>query len=112
RMMSPFLKPTSTVLSLFFMLILIAGCHTAADPYHNWEVVNGNGSGNKYSSLHHIDTSNVQKLQVAWTYHTGDKDSAAHSQIQCNPVIINGVMYVTSPRLKLIALNAATGKPI
>ena len=110
--MSPFLKPTSTVLSLFFILILIAGCHTAADPYHNWEVVNGNGSGNKYSSLHQIDTSNVQKLQVAWTYHTGDKDSAAHSQIQCNPVIINGIMYVTSPKLKLIALDAATGKPI
>ncbi len=50
------------------------------------------------------------QLKVAWTYHTEDVDTAAHSQIQCNPIIINGILYGTSPQLKLFALDAATGK--
>ncbi len=67
-------------------------------------------TGNKYSSLAQIDTSNVQQLVPAWTYHTRDVDTAAHSQIQCNPIIIHGILYATSPQLKLFALDAATGK--
>jgi quinoprotein glucose dehydrogenase len=51
-------------------------------------------------------------LQIAWTYHTGDADTAAHSQIQCNPIIVNGMMYGTSPALKLCAVDAATGKEV
>ncbi len=57
-----------------------------------------------------IDTGNVTGLQVSWTYHTGDADTAAHSQIQCNPIIVKGILYATSPALKLFALDAATGK--
>ncbi len=96
-----------------FLILLVTSLH-----YQNrihtqgWEVVNGNPTGNKFSSLHQIDTANVQQLKVAWTYHTGDVDTAAHSQIQCNPIIINGTLYGTSPQLKLFALDAATGKEI
>src|SRR5450631_1803685 len=93
-------------------IFFISGCHTVPDPYRGWPVVNGNPSGNKYSSLTQIDSSNVQQLKVAWTYHTGDADTAAHSQIQCNPVIVNGILYGSSPQLKLFALNAETGKEL
>ncbi len=101
---------------VFFILLtgiifIMPGCHTS-DPYTGWGIVNGNSTGNKYSSLAQIDTNNVQQLQVAWTYHSGDPDTAAHSQIQCNPVIEKGIMYVTSPQLKLLALDAGTGKQI
>jgi quinoprotein glucose dehydrogenase len=34
------------------------------------------------------------------------------TQIQCNPLIIDGVLYGTSPKLRVFALNAATGKRI
>ena len=78
--------------------------------YNGWEKAHGNSDGNKYSFLSEIDTNNVQQLQVAWEFHTGDADTAAHSQIQCNPIIVNGTMYCTSPQLKLFALDAATGK--
>ena len=78
--------------------------------YTGWEKAHGNSDGNHYSSLTEIDTNNVSQLQVAWTFHTGDADTMAHSQIQCNPIIVNGVMYCTSPQLKLFALDAATGK--
>jgi quinoprotein glucose dehydrogenase len=62
-----------------------------------------------YSPLTQIDTANVQNLQVAWTYHTGDADTVNHSQIQCNPLFVDGVLYGTSPRLVLFALDAGTG---
>ena len=63
-----------------------------------------------YSSLTEVDTTNVSQLQVAWVYHTGDADTATHSQIQCNPVIIDGIMYALTPAMKLFALDAATGQ--
>ena len=94
----------------FIFVLFLTSCHLAGDPFASWSSVNGNPSSNKYSSLRQIDTGNVQRLQVAWTFHTGDADTAAHSQIQCNPVMVNGVLYITSPRLQLFALDAATGK--
>lgn len=64
----------------------------------------------RYSTLKEIDTANVNQLQIAWTYHTGDADTANHSQIQCNPIIVDGILYGTSPQMKLFAVDAATGK--
>jgi quinoprotein glucose dehydrogenase len=40
---------------------------------------------------------------MAWEYHTGDADEAGNTQIQCNPIIVDGIMYATSPKLKLLA---------
>jgi quinoprotein glucose dehydrogenase len=98
-------------LRFLLLLALFSGaCRQQPKNFSTWEMVNGNSSGNKYSSLAQIDTANVQRLQVAWTYHTGDVDTASHSQIQCNPIVINGTLYGTSPQLKLFALDAATGK--
>lgn len=78
--------------------------------YESWAVYGGSKESIHYSSLTQIDTSNVTQLRPVWTYHTGDADTAKHSQMQCNPIIVNGVMYVTSPKLRLIALDAETGK--
>lgn len=89
--------------------LTIFGCQKSKTDYDGWQMVGGNPSGNKYSALSEIDTSNVGNLKVAWEYHAGDLDTAAHSQIQCNPIIIDGVLYGTSPKLKLFAIDAATG---
>ncbi|MDB5229918.1 MAG: pyrroloquinoline quinone-dependent dehydrogenase [Chitinophagaceae bacterium] len=91
-------------------LLLNACVNKDPDIYRGWAKAHGNDNGNKYSSLTQVDTTNVQALRVAWEYHTGDADTAAHSQIQCNPIIVNGILYGTSPQLKLFALDAATGK--
>ena len=63
---------------------------------------------NRYSSLIQIDTSNVSQLQVAWQYHTGD--SAQMTQIQVNPIVVDNILYGVSPKLKLFAVDAGTGK--
>ena len=68
----------------------------------------GNKESSHFSSLTQIDTNNVTQLQVAWTYHTGDSDRM--TQIQVNPIMVDGVLYGVSPKLKLFALDAGTGK--
>jgi quinoprotein glucose dehydrogenase len=92
-------------------LLLLTACSSKNEQqYIDWEVTGGSKASIRYSSLTEIDSNNVSQLQVAWEYHTGDADTAKNSQIQCNPIIVNGVLYATSPRLRLIALDAATGK--
>lgn len=96
---------------LFITLAFFTACGNGPrKEFAGWETANGNFTADKYSSLAQIDTGNVAQLQVAWVYHTGDADTAAHSQIQCNPIVVDGVLYGTSPQLKLFALDAATGK--
>ena len=64
----------------------------------------------RYSPLAQIDRSTVAKLHVAWTYDS--HDAFKGSEMQSNPVVVNGVLYATTPTLKVIALNAATGKEL
>ncbi|MBX7124263.1 MAG: PQQ-binding-like beta-propeller repeat protein [Cyclobacteriaceae bacterium] len=96
-------------LSLFTTcLLLLTGCRQQS-PMAGWSHYGGTPAMTRYSSLTQIDTSNVGKLQVAWTYHTMDGDTVNHSQIQCNPIVVNGVLYGTTPQMKLFAVDAATG---
>ena len=78
-----------------------------------WKVKGGNAEGTQYSSLSQINKDNVRSLKLAWDYKSGDADTIQNrSQIQCNPIIVDGVLYATSPILKAFALDAATGKEI
>ena len=75
-----------------------------------WRTYAGSKEGNRYSASEQITLQNVGQLKVAWTYSSGDRDTGNRSQNQCNPIMIDGVLYGTTPRLKLFALDAATGK--
>jgi quinoprotein glucose dehydrogenase len=94
----------------FILLFVLFSCHSKKK-YKDWKVFGGSKENIHYSTLTQIDTGNVTQLQVAWTYNTGDADTANHSQIQCNPIIVDGIVYGTSPQLKLFAIDAGTGKP-
>ena len=72
----------------------------------NWERSLGGGTSNRYSELSQINRSNVAQLQEAWTYHSGD----GAGNIQCNPIIVEGTMYVPTPGKYVVAVDAATGK--
>jgi len=73
-----------------------------------WPVAGGSPDRMQYSTLSEIDTSNVADLELLWTYRTND--AADGSQIQCNPIVVGGTLYATSPRLTLFALDARTGE--
>ena len=95
------------------MVILQSACKNEnSTDYTAWKYYNGTPGALKYSSLKEIDTLNISSLQPIWTYQTGDADTAARSQIQTNPIVINGVLYGISPQLKLFALKAENGKEI
>jgi quinoprotein glucose dehydrogenase len=98
-------------LILFGLLFVLASCSSASDKsYKNWEVYGGTAESMRYSSLTQVDTSNVNALQIAWAYNSGDADTLFNSEIQCNPIVVNGIIYGTTPRLKLFALDATSGK--
>ncbi|MEH6306774.1 PQQ-binding-like beta-propeller repeat protein [Olivibacter sp. CPCC 100613] len=79
----------------------------------DWPVYGGNNFGNRYSPLRQINTENVRDLDVAWEYQTGENKLGERPfEIQCQPIIIDGILYATTPQLKVFALNAATGEEI
>jgi len=95
--------------SLYFFVFVLFACHSGRQgPYSSWAVYGGSKDNIHYSSLTQLDTNNASQLKPVWEYHTGDGDSV--SQIQVNSIIIDSVLYGVTPRLKLFALNAETGK--
>lgn len=103
---------TPSLIRLLLVVItgLIASCSAPIKEYKTWDTYNGGKEGIKYSSLNQVNTTNVNQLQVAWTYRTGDADTLHGSQIQCNPIIVDGVLYGVGPQMKLFAIDALTGK--
>ncbi|QMU28257.1 outer membrane protein assembly factor BamB family protein [Adhaeribacter radiodurans] len=80
----------------------------------DWTSYGGNKAGNRYSPLTQINTSNVQNLKLAWSYDTGDNNNPKERgiDIQCQPIVVNGILYGTTPRMKLFAVRANTGEQI
>jgi quinoprotein glucose dehydrogenase len=76
----------------------------------DWPVYRGDPKGNQYAALAQINATNVHKLRPAWEYHTGD--ASERSTMYANPIVVNGVMYFSTPSLKAVALDAATGARI
>ena len=94
--------------------LALSQCTTRPGPsqklYTTWQAYGGGPSDMHYSELDQINRNNVSRLKVAWTYDTGD--AFKDSEMECNPIIINGVLYAASPKLRVFALNAATGQQL
>lgn len=76
--------------------------------YQNWESAGGDPGITRFSNLDQINKTNVSQLEIAWTYNSGD--ARERSTIQCNPIIVDGILYATTPNLDLVALDAVSGK--
>ena len=104
-----------SLLRIFFfagIAVCVLSCSQSVQDNTDWSAYQGGTESNQYSTLNQINTDNVQNLKVAWRYEAGDTDPDGRSQIQCNPLIIDGVLYGSTPVLKFFALDAATGKEI
>lgn len=71
----------------------------------DWLTYNGNYSGNRYSELRQIDTSNVSSLKLRWIF------PIQYFGLETTPLAAGGVLYVTGPN-QVFALDALTGSPI
>jgi quinohemoprotein ethanol dehydrogenase len=74
----------------------------------NWMAPGRTYDEQHFSPLHKIDAANVKQLGLAWFY---DID-APHRGQESTPLVIDGVMYVTSAWSKVFALDAKTGAPL
>jgi alcohol dehydrogenase (cytochrome c) len=70
-----------------------------------WVSYNGNPSGNRHSGLETINTQNVSRLQLQWTY------SMAYPGLQTTPLVLEGVMYVTGPN-HVCAIDSGVGREL
>lgn len=99
-------------LSIILFSFFVISCKQKDKPYTDWSVYRGDEGSRAYSALDQINKDNIHELEVAWTYHTGDGREGNFTAIQCNPILANDMMYITSPQLKLIALEPASGQEI
>ncbi|HEX4750994.1 MAG TPA: PQQ-binding-like beta-propeller repeat protein [Bryobacteraceae bacterium] len=87
----------------------LAYCALAQSPDVDW-MVNGGEYNLRYSPLRQITKDNVRQLRVAWTYDTGDAFKG--SEMQSNPIVVGGLLYATTPKMRVIALDAVTGREV
>src|SRR3954454_6752655 len=73
----------------------------------DWAEYLGGPDRNHYSTLDQVNLSNVNQLKQVWEYHTLDS-----GQMQCNPIIVNGVLYGMTASTQPFAIDAATGQEI
>jgi quinoprotein glucose dehydrogenase len=97
------------IFSVAALLAVTVGYARRDEPKGDWRVTGGEPGNSRYSSLDQIDRGNVAQLRVAWTYHTGDIPSDGRSEIQATPIVVDGVLYTTTPVLAVIALRADSG---
>lgn len=86
------------------------GCKPDNNTFQDWNVYKGDDGSSSYSELTQINKSNVDELEVAWTYRTGDLEEDSHSTIETNPIVVGDVLYGASPFLKVFAVDAVTGE--
>ena len=90
--------------SFFTLALIAAGAVAIGHGQQNWLHVGQDPGHSKYSTLDQINTSNVQKLERVWSFHTGDKSGFFES----TPLIVDGTMYVSAQN-GVFALDPVTG---
>ncbi len=94
-------------LLLFGWVIPGDDSQAAGQTHLTWRDYGGAEDSSQYSALKQINRSNVNRLEVAWTYPTGDSNKYFF-----NPVMADGLLYVLANNNSIVALDAATGKEV
>lgn len=98
------------------VLALVAASAARAQ---EWRSYGGDPGGTRFSPLTQIGPENVARLRRAWTYHTGEVERSGNSTDRHNvapfestPLVVDGVLYVSTPSSCVIALDPETGREI
>lgn len=95
-----------------FLMVFFTGCQPDKNKNRTWSVYKADNESSSYSGLSEINKENVSQLQVAWTFTPDDARGKRPGNSECNPIIIDNVMYATSARHRLYAIKASTGEKI
>jgi glucose dehydrogenase len=92
---------------LLASMAAVSAQQKAKPKFDTWRQYLGGSDSSQYSGLKQINKSNVAKLEVAWTFPTGDMRT-----YRFNPIVVDGVMYLLARNLSIVAVDASTGKEI
>ena len=108
------MDPKQVLRSVLFLFVLVVSVPRAQEVA--W-VANGRDlEGTRYLPASEITRDNVGRLQVAWTYRTGEADERFKTKkpaaFEATPLVIDGTMFVGTPLGRVMALDAATGREL
>ena len=92
---------------LAFLFSLLCAASLAQGSGKDWSEYLGGPDRAHYSKLDQINTSNVGEMKLAWEFHSG-----VFGQMQCNPIVVHGVLYGATGTSDIFALDAATGRQL
>lgn len=93
-------------------LLLAAPMWGAGQAEGDWRFYGGDAGATRFSPLEQIRRENASKLKVAWSHKCGDASQRPSTTIECTPLVVDGTMFLTTPRVQVRALNAATGEAL
>ena len=101
----------------FCLLLLLPGLGASAqERAGGWPYYGQNAGGARYTTLDKINAGNVGRLGLAWTYRTGElkkyegNNAIERATFETTPILIGGVLYLSTASDRVIALDGATGK--
>jgi quinoprotein glucose dehydrogenase len=103
---------------LLHALFIIWGVLLLADaqktkPSGDWPAYGRDAGGSRFAPLDQINRGNVAQLKPAWTYRTGAEEvkaaGARNAAFESTPILVDGLLYLTTPYSRVIALDPATG---
>ena len=112
-------------------LVAQSGNARGAAPSNEWPTYGHDPGGQRFSPLTQVTPANVDRLQVAWVYHMrpapstdsastpgagqgrgGGRGGSGFASSETTPIVVDGLMYLTSPYGRVVALDSTTGKEI
>jgi quinoprotein glucose dehydrogenase len=100
---------TLFITALFFFY----SCKAQVNQNRTWSVYKADENSSNYSPLNQITTSNVSQLRPTWTFTMDDKPAGSQpGRSECNPIVIDGVLYAASANQWAYAVDATTGKQV
>ncbi len=106
--------PSAKKLLAYFLLAatICLSCQREPDYDRSWSVYKADASSSSYSPLTQVNKENVHQLQVAFQFNPNDARGSRPGNNECNPIIIDSILYATSARHRLYAIHASTGQKI
>ena len=99
-------------MKLICALLLTTAAALPAQDTTEWRHYGRDAGGARYSPLRQINRANVQRLDVAWTYHTGEVPQGRSRSFEATPLMIAGRLYLITPLGQVLALDVESGKQI
>ncbi len=97
---------------LLWLLAVPVSVAAQSFPAGEWPAYGRDRGGERFSPLTGITRDNVARLTVAWEYSTREAavQTGNNTSLEATPLVLNGVMYLSTPLGKVVALDAETGR--